>query len=607
MEPDVDHSVDPLLNVTLPLDGRTVPPVVTHISRLPRRPVGFARARGRSRPAPPSAPTASTSATSRAATGPLALCFHGFPDSAHTWRHLLPSLAEAGFRAVAPFQRGYAPTAVPADGLFQSGALSMDAIALHEALGGDERRRARRPRLGRADRVRRRRARARPVAQVVAMAVPPGRRARARLRHEPRAAEAVLVHVLLPAPAGRPARRPPTTSRSSTCCGPTGRRASTPPRSWRLLKPSLRDPANLQAALGYYRARLGDGRNDPALDAVQAATQEVPPQPTLYLHGADDGCIGVEVAETAARRHGRPTTSPSRSSTAAGHFLHLEQPDEVNRRIVDSELPDGARDRLPARPAARRPGRGREAGLRDLPGRRPGPGSSWPAGPEPLTVYVQDDLVALRRRWRPRDDTDLAVSWHHDIETVPTLLRVERGRGARPHRRAGAATAWEELTGRTGLGPDLPPMRPGCGSLSVDPNLADELAVRFGGSTLRARRVELAELEDEVEALFDRGWTDGLPVVPPTEARVLRMLEGTSRAAGRGRGRRPARPHRRHGREGGHQRGHGGLPARVPAVGPRRGRGGLHRRVQHARGAGHHHAGRAGHRRQRSRARSPSG
>jgi len=33
-----------------------------------------------------------------------------------------------------------------------------------------------------------------------------------------------------------------------------------------------------------------------------------------------------------------------------------------------------------------------------------------------------------------------------------------------------------------------------------------------------------------MEALFDRGWTDGLPVVPPTEARVLRMLEGTTRS-----------------------------------------------------------------------------
>ena len=51
-----------------------------------------------------------------AGSGPLALCLHGFPDTAHTWRRLLPALARAGFHAVAPFMRGYAPTAVPADG-----------------------------------------------------------------------------------------------------------------------------------------------------------------------------------------------------------------------------------------------------------------------------------------------------------------------------------------------------------------------------------------------------------------------------------------------------------------------------------------------------------
>ena len=45
--------------------------------------------------------------------GPLALCLHGYPDSAWTWRHLLPELAAQGYRAVAPFNRGYAPTQIP--------------------------------------------------------------------------------------------------------------------------------------------------------------------------------------------------------------------------------------------------------------------------------------------------------------------------------------------------------------------------------------------------------------------------------------------------------------------------------------------------------------
>ena len=70
-------------------------------------------------------------------TGPLALCLHGFPDSAWSWRRLLPELAAAGYRAVAPWLRGYAPTQVPDDGCYQSGMLGLDATRLHEAFGGD--------------------------------------------------------------------------------------------------------------------------------------------------------------------------------------------------------------------------------------------------------------------------------------------------------------------------------------------------------------------------------------------------------------------------------------------------------------------------------------
>jgi len=73
-----------------------------------------------------------------AGTGPLALCLHGFPDAAHTCRHLLPELAAAGFHVVAPFMPGYAPTAVPRDGNYSVGALAADAVALHEVMGGDE-------------------------------------------------------------------------------------------------------------------------------------------------------------------------------------------------------------------------------------------------------------------------------------------------------------------------------------------------------------------------------------------------------------------------------------------------------------------------------------
>jgi hypothetical protein len=146
-----------------------------------------------------------------------------------------------------------------------------------------------------------------------------------------------------------------------------------------------------------------------------------------------------------------------------------------------------------------------------------------------LVVFTQDDPAFPSSIEGVHHDVDLAVSWHWSIETVPTLLRVENG--AEVGRVEGwSRPAWELFTGRRDLGSGLPEHRPGCGSKSVDPDLVDELAVRFGATTLRSRRVELASLEDEFDAMFDRGWSDGLPVVPPTEARVLRMLAGTDRA-----------------------------------------------------------------------------
>ncbi len=59
--------------------------------------------------------------------------------------------------------------------------------------------------------------------------------------------------------------------------------------------------------------------------------------------------------------------------------------------------------------------------------------------------------------------------------------------------------------------------------------MPEKLAARFGDGLL-FRQVELAEIEDAIEACYARGWTDGLPVVPPTPELVLRMLQGTQRA-----------------------------------------------------------------------------
>jgi pimeloyl-ACP methyl ester carboxylesterase len=67
--------------------------------------------------------------------GPLVLLVHGFPDTAYSWDHTRTAVAAAGFRAVSPFTRGYWPTAIPANGKYDSETLGSDLLALIEALG----------------------------------------------------------------------------------------------------------------------------------------------------------------------------------------------------------------------------------------------------------------------------------------------------------------------------------------------------------------------------------------------------------------------------------------------------------------------------------------
>lgn len=70
-------------------------------------------------------------------SGPLVMFMHGFPDNAWSYRKQLQVFADAGYRAVAPFLRGYAPTEIPADGIFDPIALGKDLEALIAALSDD--------------------------------------------------------------------------------------------------------------------------------------------------------------------------------------------------------------------------------------------------------------------------------------------------------------------------------------------------------------------------------------------------------------------------------------------------------------------------------------
>ena len=56
------------------------------------------------------------------------------------------------------------------------------------------------------------------------------------------------------------------------------------------------------------------------------------------------------------------------------------------------------------------------------------------------------------------------------------------------------------------------------------------MEAKHRGGVLAARKIEYAEGDDPVELAYSRGWTDGLPIVPPTDERVIAMLKGASRS-----------------------------------------------------------------------------
>lgn len=134
----------------------------------------------------------------------------------------------------------------------------------------------------------------------------------------------------------------------------------------------------------------------------------------------------------------------------------------------------------------------------------------------------------------PELDEDLAASVRYDLEAVPAVLlldaegdvrdRVEGLQRDRIGELGAAAGATLQLAG-------LPAQRPGCGSLTRDPFVAARLAARAAlrEGRIRSRVLALGALEDPIEALHERGVTDGLPVVPPTPERVVAMLEHTAR------------------------------------------------------------------------------
>jgi pimeloyl-ACP methyl ester carboxylesterase len=248
--------------------------------------------------------------------GPLVLLLHGFPDTPHSWDDLRPRLAARGYRAVSPWLRGYAPTAVPKQDADLE-TLGNDVLALITALGertaiviGHD--------WGAAAAYAAASLEPERIAKLFAIAIPHP----AALKPTPRALWAVR-HFLaykLPGAAGRFAAHDFAALRAIyRRWSPTW---DVPDAELAPVRAVFADRASLDAAFGYYRQlKL----------TPQPLFRPRLAMPTVVFAGKDDRMAMPAHYRAARRKFTGPYTI---EELPGGHFLHREHPEAFAARLL---------------------------------------------------------------------------------------------------------------------------------------------------------------------------------------------------------------------------------------------------------------------------------
>ena len=264
--------------------------------------------------------------------GPLVLCLHGFPDNAHTYDALLPVLAGVGLRAVAPFMRGYAPTSPAPDGRYQSVLLAQDAVALISALGAT---RAcivghdwgATATYGAAALAPER------VEKIVTLAAAHPAAARGDLAFSYERLKGIWHAYFFQMPFAEQAVAANDYAFLERWWRDASPEHVPSPKKMESVKTTFRQPGVVTAALSYYRHTFHPANRDPALQALQERVNTTPtPVPALAIHGTKDRPGRLEAFERMDDLFAKGVEKLILPGT--GHFLHLERPEEVARRIV---------------------------------------------------------------------------------------------------------------------------------------------------------------------------------------------------------------------------------------------------------------------------------
>ena len=257
--------------------------------------------------------------------GPLVLLLHGFPDRADSWAPIMAGLAGAGFRAVAPYMRGYHPTDIPADGDYRSPTLGRDALALIEALGAESAAVVGHDwgasaaysaaNLG-GDR----------VARLVTLAIPHPRIIKPSLDVIRRARHFALFQL---GPFARWYTRRNDLDYIAYLYRYWSPTWPDPQAHIDAIKEDFRRPGRLEAALRYYTAMSDALKRNDDNRAINSRTT----QPTLLFIGEDDGALNYET-DFAGIEDCFTGGLTLVMVPGAGHFIPAEKPDVVLESLI---------------------------------------------------------------------------------------------------------------------------------------------------------------------------------------------------------------------------------------------------------------------------------
>jgi pimeloyl-ACP methyl ester carboxylesterase len=265
--------------------------------------------------------------------GEIVVCLHGFPDDAHSFDAQLPALAEAGYRVVAPYLRGYEPSSQPDDGDYSISAIARDVIAWVEGfeveavhlIGHD---------WGAAATYTAGALAPERFSSLITIAVPHAARFDEAIRKVPRqlARSWYMAFFNIPGISEYAVQRNDW-SLVKTLWKRWSPSYAMPDHQWHQLRSTFEADGVKGAMLAYYRQNaspalvLGIKKNEVAeLTSV--------PVRTLAITGVEDGCIDTRMFDHCFDDGDFPAGVAVERVQGAGHFAHQERPDEVNQLIL---------------------------------------------------------------------------------------------------------------------------------------------------------------------------------------------------------------------------------------------------------------------------------